>query len=350
MSVLATLLYERTRVVSLRDVLHAFGFDTALGVEREFCTDLGAPKAIVRFSPATRLFVGSLNGKRAKAPLEVVFPALNEIGARLAERSTNVEIGPYFRARSGEYVILDGQYYRFITPAFEGREPALGTHGQTLSRALGLFHQVGAEVAQEHPEWTKPRGSTRDSLQYFVLPQFASASGDSVTGLKTQLARSRSRMNWLLDHRADDIDRLPFTYTHNDFQPRNVLIRERPRGDPVVRVVDAESGSWQSRLYDLYYLLFGSDTISFGGDLDPFSANMQAYVRTGGPLNKEEERLLPDVLQCKAAMIAAWAFRALSESPPKKQGLLQGYFETALGCIGVIDDRSVAIRSTACGK
>lgn len=332
----------------IANTLRAFGFTEPFEVEREFTTELGAPKAVVRVARNTRVFIGSLGRYwPTKDHLEQVLPRLNEVAERLAAHCADVRLGPYSCTPSGEYAFFDGTHHRFITPVFDGRDARPGRDSSTMARALGLLHHASIEAVQANPTWGRREGYTRDTLATFTLPNLDSAELRGLPDPDRRLSSVREIVGWVLDHRAAAIDGLPAIYSHNDFQAKNVLVKPRLLSRSLVRIIDMESAAWQTRLADLYFLLAGDDSHSQLTNLRYFAANLLNYVRVAGPLTTAELHLLPNVLQCKAAGIAAWAAEVYPQGNSQRRTILATIFRSALQSVSVLHDRREEIRAIA---
>jgi Ser/Thr protein kinase RdoA (MazF antagonist) len=324
--------------MSIATVLRAFGFDDGVTLEREFTTEEGLPKAIVSVAPRGRLFVGSTD-RAWPSPdhLNWLLPRLNDVGHWLAALCDDVMFGPYLRAVSGDHVVRDGACHRFVTTAFTGREARPLVDGRHLARGLGLFHRAAARSLLVDPAPRSRRGSAGGLLKHFTLPTLSRAIKRGLPDLDGRLRGAREVTERISHRSARALDGLPVVYIHDDFQPKNVLLDERSDGRTMIRIIDAEQGSVQTRLHDLYFLYMGDDHGAALGDLSHFEDGMRAYQRLAGSLSDDERRLLPDALQFKAANVVAWACGQYPEVSPMRKVVLAAYLRSALDCIDHVE-------------
>jgi Ser/Thr protein kinase RdoA (MazF antagonist) len=151
-------------------------------------------------------------------------------------------------------------------------------------------------------------------------------------------------LHWVADNRATEIDHLPRALVHNDFQAKNLII-DRSRGArPVVSIIDIEQAVIETALYDLYFLLMLDDLGTGLGNWQAFEVAMRAYQEVRGKLTDNELLLLPNVLQAKAGLVAAWAANAYHPVEGSFLKRLENYFNAALECILFVNDQKDRMR------
>lgn len=321
-------------------ILEQFGLRESR-VERTFETDLGAPKAVV----SVRGFLGSTHRNwPRKQHLEWTLERMNAIGRRLASEGALAGVGPYIPTPAGHFVVLEGDWHYFLTTFFAGRE-AEARDGQLLARVMGEFHRAGFSLIEEMPGDARLRPSIADELRDYVLPHLAMAADTGITESGDALKRLVRLTVWLLENRADEIDALPACYCHGDFQLKNVLVDDRTSDRLAVRIVDPGGARIQSRLLDLYFLVVGDDDGVFLGDNQALIDRMAEYQHYAGALEDDEVHLLPNVAQCKAAAVAAWAVETYERSSRERREILRRHFTVALRSVSEIHSTRADIRA-----
>jgi len=211
-----------------------------------------------------------------------------------------------------------------------GRAPNLDSDVALLATAVAEFHLAAAG----HSSPGALQDSARGELTNFCLPLLQ----ERADGLRFEPVASI--LHFIAEDRADRIDGLPRTLTHNDFQPKNVVIDE----DRHVWFLDTEGLSSRSRMFDFYFFLLGDDHGSKLGDWSYFETAVRAYLEVAGPLSSEEQFLLPNVLAVKSAAVAAWAIEEVQNAPAERRGLLRDIHGVALDAVLLIHQERARIR------
>lgn len=326
----------------LGPVVDAYGLGALTLGAAHIETELNRPKALFDLFGGGRVFIGSLSaGWPSEDQLNWLMPRVNEAAAVLGAGADRVRVGRYLPTSHGAFVVRHGDMNLFVREACDGSPANALTDAGSLGRAAGALHAAGAAVLERDGIPHERRGSTRGALADWAIPRLGGAGGLDVNGRLSQVVEL---LEWIVGHRADDVDALPRALVHNDFQAKNVLV-ERARGaQPAVNVIDLEQAVVETALYDLYFLLLHDDLGNGLGNWSAFTTAMGEYQASTGPLTDEEIQLLPNVLQAKAAGVAAWALGEQESVPESHRTRVRSYFTAALEAIVFINDHKDRIR------
>jgi hypothetical protein len=324
-----------------------FGLDKNYALQRSFKTRDGAPKFIIRNeSTGQLLFIGSSEIKWPTTEyLFWLLPYLNQVGNRLAESEHETSLRRYRKTTQGHVVVRDAFYNYFLTDYFEGVEPDANLDRTLMIHGLSDFHSAAEQEIDSHQS-VHFRSSIATSLASWILPLLEESTQKSQGSLKTLLEQATHLVRWIRQERADLIDRLPATLVHDDYQPKNLIVWKGAGNRRMLAILDTESCRVQSRLFDFYFFLTDDDQHKNFSDLSRLASSIRIYEERSRPLILDEVHLLPNVLQLKAARVAAWC--CLQDAATLQTGhYYRETLEAALGCIHFIHERRHEIRNLA---
>ena len=126
--------------------------------------------------------------------------------------------------------------------------------------------------------------------------------------------------------RAPAIDRLPFSWLHNDFSCQNIILEPKPCaqvGDyrpsqSLFHVIDLVELSWGPRLCDFFFLFISLDIDQSTLEKISLDNLFEAFVEGGGtPFSEDECSLVVPCLLLKL-MHLAWYY-AVRRNPPRPE-------------------------------
>ena len=198
----------------------------------------------------------------------------------------------------------------------------------SMASALGLLHRAAKAVAAASPPGLLRLDSAHLLGKY--LADLRHTLHHDNSSLQERLGETHYRLLCddvlsedhglpvVLRDRIVKIEALPKSTVHNDFQAKNMLIDARTRE---ITVIDVDTAVEQTRLWDLVFLLVGSDEMRFVTAASPLESPSQLlddwrdsvahYARSCGPGGaftrggdgSDEVHLAPNVLQIRVAHI-----------------------------------------------
>jgi hypothetical protein len=346
-----------------------------------------------------------------------VWPSTERLEARLSAIIRACSIFPQgvhhtaivapLRTMSGSVTLTDTPHRWYLTPIAPGRDlDVLVKAGQitrnealhVLSMALGSYHRMmaaaGPPASSGVGDVVRSAASEYGTRMAATYRAWAAGDYSSITWAShiTTLDRRLMEGAWevinflITQNRLEEIDALPRTWVHDDFQFKNILLSSghprRVTGHPrrvtgqgnvgpathspetetdsagttpevallpgdKLSIIDLNDGTYASRLFDFFFpFTQGVDagplpqtaTIT----LDTITALFQAYIRGGGaPLTPAEIHLLPNILQLKALATAEY-FACLSPEPGAHEKCTR-----LLAWVGVLAESRSTLRAAA---
>lgn len=321
----------RPRRTLAREQARRFGFDVEPSAIRTFETGLGKPKAILQ-TPNGEFFLGSLaNSWPDPARLEVLLPLLNDVADSLHTAGARTRLPHYVPTSAGHWTITEQPWRLFMRTHLQGRPAQSSSDIEAVARAAAEFHGAATghtnhATLQDHAPW---------NLDFELSTLERLADPDSFRAVEPYL-------RFIAAERTVAIDALPRTLTHNDLQPKNLLM-----DGELVWLIGLEGATSYTRLFDFYFFLMGDDHGVHLEDWSHFERAMNTYTSAAGSLSDQERHLLPSVMAIKAAGVAAWSIAEVRNAPPFQRGRLRDIHQLALRAITVIDDNRDRIRDIA---
>lgn len=197
----------------------------------------------------------------------------------------------------------------------------------SMASAMGMLHRAAKAIAAAPPPGLLRLDSAHMLGKYLADLQHTLHHDNA--SLRARLGETHYRLLCddvlsedhglpvVLRDRIVKIDALPKSTVHNDFQAKNLLIDARTRE---ITVIDVDTAVEQTRLWDLVFLLIGSDEMHFATAVSPLESPDQLledwrssvahYARSCGPGGAfttggdgSEVHLAPNVLQIRMAHV-----------------------------------------------
>jgi hypothetical protein len=354
----------------------------------------GAGAAVAPADPSVFIANGGRNwpsSARLEARLAAVARAA--VAAPLGAAGGAVRLSPPCRLTSGRMTttLADGVRY-FVVPVARGRtlQDAVGSgalcHGAAvdlLSTALGGYHAMVEAAGPPRPgadvgDAVRDVGAyVADMLAWYRAEEEEAAARASAPASADgpDARRHRPLLKFAVDQlafatdagRVAELDALPRTWIHDDFQLKNVMWDPPAAGDggggggggadggagggaggARLTAVDLSDGSFSPRLFDFWYVLTsGEDDCAApayapppgGLDAGRAGARLRRYVDAGGrPLSPAEATLLINALMIKGCAVARY-YRQWARN--------DALFEMALAWAAAIREGKDALRAAA---